>query len=221
MEIDIDVFRHKLLRSQVVEQPRNTVHDGHKFAGARLLDNKVIVRLTRGTEAKKSISKESKQGTNATSALPSLDNSEWAEWDEDAEDEEKDAEIVVSESGSGGDSDLEDVIVVGGESWLILRFFWFAHELWHFFWFDEYSSLLYHSEASVYGSLIVLTLPGCCWFGYGRPVLSTGPGNVPAVRVWNRKTVCLGSRQVEIPDPLFHHSQDGDPYLSTHGLSQV
>ncbi|KAF8540306.1 hypothetical protein BDD12DRAFT_880693 [Trichophaea hybrida] len=41
-----------------------------------------------------------------------MDSTEEEEWDEDAEEEDNDDEILESESESGGDSELEDVIVV-------------------------------------------------------------------------------------------------------------
>jgi hypothetical protein len=41
-----------------------------------------------------------------------MDSTEEEEWNEDAEEEDNDDEIVESESESGGNSELEDVIVV-------------------------------------------------------------------------------------------------------------
>jgi hypothetical protein len=111
-ELDIEVFRHKLLRSQVLDKPRKAVQDPHMLTRARLIDNTDIVRLRKEKEAKKSKSKGSKKGKKAASPSPSMDSTEEEEWDEDAEEEENDDEIVVSESESGGDSELEDVIVV-------------------------------------------------------------------------------------------------------------
>jgi len=111
-ELDIEVFRHKLLRSRVLDKPRKAVQDRHMLTRARLIDNTDIVRLRKEKEAKKSKSKGSKKGKKAASPSPSMDSTEEEEWDEDAEEEENDDEIVVSESESGGDSELEDVIVV-------------------------------------------------------------------------------------------------------------
>ena len=111
-ELDIEVFRHKLLRSQVLDKPRKAVQDRHMLTRARLIDNTDIVRLRKEKEAKKSKSKGSKKGKKAASPSPSMDSTEEEEWDEDAEEKENDDEIVVSESESGGDSELEDVIVV-------------------------------------------------------------------------------------------------------------
>ena len=107
-ELDIEVFRHKLLRSQVSK----AVQDRHMLTRAHLIYNTDIVRLRKEKEAKKSKSKGSKKGKKAASPSPSMDSTEEEEWDEDAEEEENDDEIVVSESESGGDSELEDVIVV-------------------------------------------------------------------------------------------------------------
>ena len=110
-ELVIEVFRHKLLHSQVLDKPRKAVQDCHMLTRAHLIDNKDIVRLRKEKEAKKSKSKRSKKGKKA-SPSPSMDSTEQEEWDEYAEEEENDDEIVVSESESGGDSELEDVIVV-------------------------------------------------------------------------------------------------------------
>ena len=111
-ELGIEVFRHKLLRSQVLDMPRNHVQDRHMLTRARLIDNTDIVRLRKEKEAKKSKSKGSKKGKQAASPSPSIDSTEEEEWDENAEEEENDDEIVLSESESGGDSELEDAIVV-------------------------------------------------------------------------------------------------------------
>jgi hypothetical protein len=61
-ELDIEVFRHKLPRSQVLDKPRNAVQDRHMLTRACLIDNTDIVCLSKEKEAKKSKSKGSKKG---------------------------------------------------------------------------------------------------------------------------------------------------------------
>jgi len=102
-DLGIEVFRHKLLCSQVLDNPRKAVQDRHMLTRACLIDNKDIVCLRKEKEAKKSKSKGSKKGKKAASASPSMDSTEQEEWDEDVKEEENDDEIVVSESESGGD----------------------------------------------------------------------------------------------------------------------
>jgi hypothetical protein len=111
-ELGIDIFRHKLLRSEVLGKPKKAVADRHMLTRAHLIDITDIVCLRKEKEAKKSKSKGCKNGKKAASPSPSMDSTEQEEWDEDVEEEENNDEIVVSESESGGDSELEDVIVV-------------------------------------------------------------------------------------------------------------
>jgi len=59
-ELDIEVFRHKLLRSQVSDKPKNAVQDRRMLIKARLVDNTDIVHLRKEREAKMSKSKEGK-----------------------------------------------------------------------------------------------------------------------------------------------------------------
>ena len=70
-ELDIEVFRHQLLRSQVLEKPRKAVQDRRMITRARLIDNTDIVRLRAEREAKKvtkmAPSKDGKKGKKAAS----------------------------------------------------------------------------------------------------------------------------------------------------------
>jgi hypothetical protein len=54
-----------------------------------------------------------------------------------------------------------------------------------------------------------------------REVLAPGPGNAPAVRVRNTKTVRFGSKPIQKPDPLHLGGPNPDPYLSTCGFCCV
>jgi hypothetical protein len=110
-ELDIEVFRHKIRRSQVLDKPRKAVQDRQMLTRARLIDNTDRVRLRKEKEAKRSKSKASKKGYEVASPSPSMDSTKEKEWDEDLEEEENDDKRVVSESESGGDSELEDMIV--------------------------------------------------------------------------------------------------------------
>jgi len=51
-----------------------------------------------------------------------------------------------------------------------------------------------------------------CWT---QIVLSTSPGNLPAVRVWSSRMSRFGSRPVQKPDPMPLGGSTPDPYLST------
>jgi hypothetical protein len=112
IKLDIEVFSHKLLRSQVLNKPGNAVQDWHMLFRPYLLDNTDIVHLRQQKEAKKSKSQGSKKGHNVASPSPSMHSTEQKECDEDAEEEENEDEIVEIKSESGKDSKLEDVIVV-------------------------------------------------------------------------------------------------------------
>jgi hypothetical protein len=52
-------------------------------------------------------------------------------------------------------------------------------------------------------------------------VLAMGPGNLPALRVWTRKTVPFGSRPVQNPDPELLAVPNPYPCQSTRGFCQV
>jgi hypothetical protein len=75
-ELDIEVFRHKLLYSHVLDNPRKVVQNRHMLTRACLIDNTDIVCLRYEKEAKKSKSKGSKKGKIAASPSPSMDSTE-------------------------------------------------------------------------------------------------------------------------------------------------
>jgi len=52
-------------------------------------------------------------------------------------------------------------------------------------------------------------------------VLTMGPANLPAVRIWTAKTGRFSSRPVENPDPLLLGGPNPDPYPSTHKFCQL
>ena len=52
-------------------------------------------------------------------------------------------------------------------------------------------------------------------------VLATGPGNLPAVRVWTGKMVRFGSRPIQKPNPQLLDGAHPDPYPSTWGFCRV
>ena len=75
--MNIEVFGHKLLQSQVLDKPRKAVQDRRATARACLLDNIDIARPGAKREAKK-VSKKTpsrgKRGKKAASPMPSLDS---------------------------------------------------------------------------------------------------------------------------------------------------
>ena len=52
-------------------------------------------------------------------------------------------------------------------------------------------------------------------------VLATGPGNLPAVRVWTTKTDWFGSGTEQKPDPVPLGGPNRDPYPSSYGFCQI
>ena len=52
-------------------------------------------------------------------------------------------------------------------------------------------------------------------------MLGTGPGDLPAVRVWTGNLVWFGSKTVQQPDPQLLGGANPAPYPSTHGSPQV
>jgi hypothetical protein len=52
-------------------------------------------------------------------------------------------------------------------------------------------------------------------------VLATGPGNLPAVRVWTAKMGQFSSRTVQKPDPQTLGGSNPEPYPSTRGFRRV
>jgi hypothetical protein len=103
-ELDIEVFKHKLFCSEVMDKPRKLVQDHCMHTNGYLSDNKDIVHLRNKKQAKKSKLKGRKKGKTATSPLPSMDSTVQEEWDQDVEEEDNDDEIIISESESCGDS---------------------------------------------------------------------------------------------------------------------
>jgi len=62
---------------------------------------------------------------------------------------------------------------------------------------------------------------GGCRAAPSEVVLAMGPGNLPAVGVWTRKTVRFGSRPRQNPDPQPLHGPNPYPYPSTRGFCRV
>ena len=75
-ELNIAVFRHQLLRSQVFDKSKKAVQDRQIIIRARLLNSTDIVRLRAEREAKEDSLQEDKRSKKAASPMPSLDSTE-------------------------------------------------------------------------------------------------------------------------------------------------